>query len=648
MDALHVDDPAELGSYQILARLGAGGMGVVYLGRDAGGRAAAVKAVYPHLIGDAGFRARFAREIATARTATGPWIARVVEADPDADRPWFATEFIDGPNLEQRVSASGPFPRQEVEDLAVKLAEALAALHTAGVVHRDLKPRNVLLAEDGPRLVDFGVAKALDAAEVADSGYAIGAPAFMSPEQATGGEAGPASDIFSLASVLTFAATGRSPFGKAGGPVAMLLRVSQQDPDLSDVADPLRSHLLACLSRVPARRPTAQELVEKLRRPTTSVRPPPEPSQPVEPVEPTIHPSEGDPLLTASTSRRRLLVAGLATAATIGIGGTVILTSQARSAPAPPAPMRAAIPTIPATSAPPPPPPTRKITLDGRQTLLGHRRAVQYGVFSPDGRTLATGSQEEDTAIRLWDTSTGQQIGSTLELEFSAAFSPDGAILATGGDRGMVTLREANTRRKMGQLDARMDDHIWVHSIAFSPDGRTVAIRTGSVVSLWDLATRTLLRNLPDESRQFGVLRVQFTPDGRFLLLSGAAKKPQWVDVATGSSVWSPAELGPAALSADGRVLAVWDELEAQKLAVYDTSTRAAVLEMPSHSNAVLNPDGTVLARGGGSIWDVLTGQEIADLNMKGGPLAFSPDGSIIAYAFAWQVILLHVTVSAT
>jgi serine/threonine protein kinase len=654
MDALHVDDPAELGPYRLRGRLGAGGIGVVYLGRDGDGRDAAVKVIYPHLIGDGGFSSRFAREIAIARAATGPSIAKVVDADPDAERPWIATEFVDGPSLERRVSVAGPLPQQDVQVLAEKLAEALATLHSAGVIHRDLKPSNVLLAEDGPRLVDFGIARALDGAEITNSGYAIGAPAFMSPEQATGGEAGPASDVFSLASVLTFAATGRSPFGKAAGPVAMLLRVSQQAPDLSDVAEPLRSHLTACLSRVPARRPTAEELVDRLRRATPSP-PPLEPRPPVKRVETTIQPTERAPLTPApaGADRKRWVLAGVATVAAIGIGTTVIVANQPTPSPAPPRP--AAAPATPA------PPPARKITLDGEQILSGHRQPVDYGVFSPDGRILATGSKDdESTEVRLWDTVTGQQIGSPFELEYAAAFSPDGAILATGGNRrggGKVTLRNVETGQEIGQLDARLQDRGWVDAIAFSPDGRTVATRASmrggeAEVSLWDLSSRALLNTWADEKSQYEPRRVQFTPDGRLLLLSGETGEPQFWDITTGQSVWTPDEPGPATLSTDGRSLAAWDQIRTLKLVVYDTRTHKSLLEIPrSPGFPALNPDGTVLAVSDGSTWDVTTGQRISRFDVEGlpgRPLAFSPDGKAIAYSSGSQIMLLRVTVSAT
>jgi len=260
MDALRVHDPAQLGPYWLLGRLGAGGMGQVYLGRTSDGRLAAVKAVHAGFAGDPEFRARFAREIRTASQVRAPWTASVLGADPAAARPWLATEYVPGPSLEQAVAAAGALPEAAVGVLAGRLADALAALHSTGVVHRDLKPSNVLLAGDGPRLVDFGIARAADAELLTGAGAVLGTPAYLAPEQALGEPAGSAADVFSLASLLVFAATGSGPFGVTGNSAAMLYRVSHRDPDLSGVPGWLGQRLAPCLDRDPAARPTARLL----------------------------------------------------------------------------------------------------------------------------------------------------------------------------------------------------------------------------------------------------------------------------------------------------------------------------------------------------------------------------------------------------
>jgi serine/threonine protein kinase len=202
----------------LLARLGSGGMGRVYLGQSPGGRLVAVKLIRSELAESAQFRQRFAREVAAARTVGAMFTAPVVDADPDAPEPWLVTAYIDGLSLADAVASHGPLPVTSVLYLAAGLAEGLSAIHAAGLVHRDLKPSNVLLAGDGPRIIDFGISRAVDATGLTMSGLVVGSPGFMSPEQAEGREVGPASDVFSLGALLAFSATGAGPFGEAARP----------------------------------------------------------------------------------------------------------------------------------------------------------------------------------------------------------------------------------------------------------------------------------------------------------------------------------------------------------------------------------------------------------------------------------------------
>src|SRR5438034_576062 len=209
MRELQPGDPQLIGPYRLRGRLGAGGMGRVYLGLSPGGRAVAVKVIRADLAQDSEFRARFRREVAVARTVSGLFTAPVIDADVEAPVPWLATAYVPGPSLADAVSQHGPLPAASVLALARGLAEALSAIHAAGVVHRDLKPANVLLAEDGPRLIDFGISRAIEASVLTHTGLVVGSPGFMSPEQAEGREVGPPSDVFSLGAVLAFAATGQ-------------------------------------------------------------------------------------------------------------------------------------------------------------------------------------------------------------------------------------------------------------------------------------------------------------------------------------------------------------------------------------------------------------------------------------------------------
>jgi serine/threonine protein kinase len=250
-----------VGSYRIVGRLGSGGMGWVYLGRSPSGRAVAVKVVRPELAVDRTFRQRFAREVDAAKAVSGAFTAAVIDADPLADLPWLATVYVPGPSLAEAVRADGPLPERQLWPLGAGLVEALQAIHRVGVVHRDLKPSNVLLASDGPRVIDFGISMVGGSSTLTQTGAFMGTPPFMSPEQMTGGRAGPATDVFSLGGVLTFAATGQAPFGYGEG---VPYRVVHGAPELADVPHPLRDLVGRCLAKRPGDRPSLATLLEAL------------------------------------------------------------------------------------------------------------------------------------------------------------------------------------------------------------------------------------------------------------------------------------------------------------------------------------------------------------------------------------------------
>jgi serine/threonine protein kinase len=261
MQELLPEDPRQIGPYRLRARLGAGGMGRVYLGLSAGGRAVAVKVVRPELGSDPEFRARFRQEVAVAQRVSGLFTAPVIDADVDGPQPWLATAFVRGPSLAEAVAGHGALPAESVVGLAAGLAEGLSAIHAAGVVHRDLKPANVLLAEDGPRVIDFGISRAVEAgAGLTRTGLVVGSPGFMSPEQAEGAEVGPASDIFSLGAVLAFAATGQGPFGVGSTP-ALVYRVVHGQANLEALPPAVRVLVGRCLVKDPSLRPSAAELL---------------------------------------------------------------------------------------------------------------------------------------------------------------------------------------------------------------------------------------------------------------------------------------------------------------------------------------------------------------------------------------------------
>ena len=263
LEGLKSWDPANVGPFKLLGVLGNGGFGRVYLGQAPDGQRVAVKVIKPDLAEDPEFRARFGREVSAARKVGGQFTARVVDADTDGEELWLATEYISGPTLREAVAVQGPLAESSVLALAAGLAEALDAIHAAGLVHRDLKPDNVLLAYDGPRVIDFGIARVAGASTLTGTGVLMGTLAYMSPEQAIGLAVGPPSDVFSLASVLVFAATGRGPYGD-GTQAELLYRVAHQGPSLDGVPAQVRALVEPCMAPEPEQRPTTRDLVEHL------------------------------------------------------------------------------------------------------------------------------------------------------------------------------------------------------------------------------------------------------------------------------------------------------------------------------------------------------------------------------------------------
>ena len=260
---LQPGDPQTIGPYRLVGQLGSGGMGRVFLGVSAGGRPVAVKVVRAELAADPEFRNRFAREVAAARRVSGVFTAMVVDADVDGPMAWLATAYVPGPSLTEAINEHGPLPASSLLTLAAGLAESLSAIHAAGVVHRDLKPSNVLIAEDGPRVIDFGISRAVESTALTQAGLVIGSPGFMSPEQAAGFEVGPPSDIFSLGAVLAFAATGEGPFG-TGTTAALLYRVVHGTPGLDRIPSEVRPLIERCLAKDPSQRPTAAGLLDEV------------------------------------------------------------------------------------------------------------------------------------------------------------------------------------------------------------------------------------------------------------------------------------------------------------------------------------------------------------------------------------------------
>lgn len=264
MMRLRREDPRLVGSFRLHRRLGAGGMGVVYLGSDRRGQRVALKVIRPDLAEDQEFRSRFAREVSAARRIRGGCTARLVAADLEADRPWFATQYVPGPSLHDKVAEEGPLSAAEVASIGAALSEGLVAVHEAGVVHRDLKPSNILLSPKGPRIIDFGIAWATGASTLTHVGTAVGSPGFLAPEQVRGATVTPATDVFSLGATLAYAAMADSPFGHGSSEV-MLYRVVHEEPQLYDVHDALAPLVRACLAKDPEERPSTLQLSMRLK-----------------------------------------------------------------------------------------------------------------------------------------------------------------------------------------------------------------------------------------------------------------------------------------------------------------------------------------------------------------------------------------------
>ncbi|MBT2509162.1 serine/threonine protein kinase [Streptomyces sp. ISL-98] len=264
MMRLRREDPRVVGSFRLHRRLGAGGMGVVYLGSDRRGQRVALKVIRPDLAEDQEFRSRFAREVSAARRIRGGCTARLVAADLEADRPWFATQYVPGPSLHDKVADEGPLAASEVASIGAALSEGLVAVHEAGVVHRDLKPSNILLSPKGPRIIDFGIAWATGASTLTHVGTAVGSPGFLAPEQVRGAAVTPATDVFALGATLAYAATADSPFGQGSSEV-MLYRVVHEEPQLLGVPDALAPLVRACLAKDPEERPSTLQLSMRLK-----------------------------------------------------------------------------------------------------------------------------------------------------------------------------------------------------------------------------------------------------------------------------------------------------------------------------------------------------------------------------------------------
>jgi WD40 repeat protein len=515
----HDGDPACVGRYRILGRLGHGGMGQVFLGESPGGRRVAVKLILDKHATDQEFRQRFAREIAALKQVGGFYTAYVIEADPNATPPWMATSYIPGPSLDDVVRESGPLGTRKLCELGTGLAEALAAVHACGIVHRDLKPSNVIMAVDGPRIIDFGIAKADGADTLTPSGTAVGTPSFMSPEQFSDGRVGPASDVFSLGSLLTYAATGHAPFG-AGEPPAVMHAVLQGTPELGRMSGRLRQVIDACLAKEPARRPAPASLLVAFREIAATAA-----SEPESAPTPT---ASGRP---ARTPRTRVVSRSLDAHA----GRPVPSAASLR---------------VPVTAA---------IPVDGLRPQVQVRpasRAWDRVACDPGGRWLATA--DGDDAIAIWDAGSGLPVRSWSAgaRVHAMAAGPDG-LLAVGEGGGTVRIWDAGTAANRGSFPGEGR----VGALAFDRAGTWLASgNQDGVVRLWDVAAGDLFTIGDATYRAVTALAIDW-PHGLVAAADEDGKVRVWDASDPGTPVLLTELSGPApatalAFGADGERLA--------------------------------------------------------------------------------------------
>ncbi|GAT65609.1 serine/threonine protein kinase [Planomonospora sphaerica] len=656
------DDPVRLGEYRLLGRLGEGGQGVVHLGESPAGTRVAIKVLHAHVAGDPDVRRRFLREVEAARRVPPFCTARILDVGTAGDQPYVVSEFIDGESLEQRVGSRGPLDPRDLERLAIGTATALAAIHRSGIVHRDFKPANVLLGPDGPRVVDFGIARSTDMATTSVS--VMGTPPYMSPEQLSGGRLGPPSDLFSWAGTILFAGTGRTPFGRDVALAALIYRILHQECDLTGLPAGLRPVVDRCLAKMPEHRPTAEEVLLALITGDGAVRsgtaapaggdllstamgrlgqPPPQagpplqagpspqaglspqgPSAPVGAPPPSAWPAfppEAQPSpATGPPSPQEAFGQGrLGAQSPTGPSWTVQpptgpfqkaepFTGPSRAEP----PSGGGVPTAPAEGAFPVAPPTGPSRgaeappggLSRRSLLIGGGSALVTGAVTAAAILLPRYLREGAGPVT-------SSPGPDPRAASTPPPSPSTSAATSAASAGPTASTAAATPSPSRLITSGPGEPLvlrngnLVQGLAISADGRTVAAGCwDGKVRLWKVPAGEVTAELDD--REFYVQGVALSPDGRRLVSVGGVRDTEahvW-DVASGRRVGKPV-VGAffAEFSPDGERFVTGSGFEWVRL--WRTSDRRQEGASMRHgqlvAGAAFSPDGRLLATAG---WD--------------------------------------------
>jgi len=667
---LQVGDPSHIGPFRLIGLLGEGGMGRVYLGISPGGRRVAIKVVHPRHASDPDFRRRFAREVDAARRVGGFHTAGVVDADPGADPPWMATAYIPGPSLAHAIVTDGPLSEGKVRELGAALAEGLAAIHACDLVHRDLKPSNIIVADDGPRIIDFGITKVLDGTSLTHTDAIIGTFDYMAPETLRRQKLTPKCDIFALGGALTYAATGHVPFGAEDLP-AIIARILTEEPDLTPLTGDLRDIISACLDKNPDARPGTADILARLNPPDAGSNPGPHGGTPPDGTTHTADvpqwhtdppPARPDgtsiPDRTGRRRQRTLIGAGTAVVVAAGAISAVLLNS--------PSPHKGSaanshsVTSSTATGSARPSASAGTTQTPGTRTVpletfkIPTDQGAEYMTFGPDDSLAVAGgngtSYVWDAATRkVIETLAGPEAGKFGDTQI--AFGPDHTV-AVGDTGSSAHLWNTTTNKITETLTDPDDSSAKMGAVAFTPGGTLVVSDSDGRTYFWDTSTNKPTATFTDPDTD-GICNIEFGPDntliagdyngniyiwnistGKFIV---TLKNPVIPNSPNDNSLDSIA-LGPdntlAAADSNGHVY-IWNTVTHKMTATYTDPGNPNDGDLVS--DAAFGPDDTLAATdnsGNTYLWSTKTGKLIATLKdpkADGSPsVAFGP-GDILA-----------------